>query len=93
MPDKVYDYLAAGLPIISSLKGELEDFLTRRDIGIQYTAGEPGGLAAALKSLASDEARRLQMAKKSYDAALEFDAHVQYRKFADLIELSVSGRR
>ena len=33
MPDKAYDYMAAGLPIVNSLRGELENFLRERQMG------------------------------------------------------------
>lgn len=93
MPNKSYDYMAAGLPIVNSLRGELEDFLREHQSGIQYIAGDPNSLVSALESLATDEERRQLMAQNSFDAAMEFDEHVQYRKYVDLIELSVSERR
>ena len=86
MPVKIYDYMAAGLPIVSSLRGELESLLRIRQMGIQYQAGDPKSLAEALESLARDEKRRKTMARNSYNTAMQFDKHVQYQKFADLIE-------
>jgi len=86
MPDKAYDYMAAGLPIVSSLRGELENLLRIHQMGIQYQAGDPKSLAEALESLARDEERRKTMARNSYNTAMQFDKHVQYQKFADLVE-------
>jgi len=86
MPDKAYDYMAAGLPIVSSLRGELENLLRIHQMGIQYQAGDPKSLAKALESLARDEERRKTMARNSHNTAMQFDKHVQYQKFADLVE-------
>lgn len=36
MPDKFYDYTAAGLPIINSLKGEVGKIIKNENIGINY---------------------------------------------------------
>jgi len=90
MPDKVYDYMVAGLPIINSLRGELENLLRDRRIGIQYKAGDPDSLVDALEYLAGDESHRKQMAWDSYDIAMQFDRHVQYQKFVDLVESLLS---
>lgn len=86
MPNKAYDYMAVGLPIINSLRGELEKFLHDHQIGIQYRAGDPISLANALELLAKDEAKRQVMARNSYNAAMQFDRRTQYLKYVDLIE-------
>lgn len=92
MPVKAYDYMAAGLPIINSLQGELEKFLRDHQIGIQYKSGDPNSLANALELLAKDEAKRQVMARNSYNAAMQFDRRTQYLKYVDLVE-EVLNRR
>ncbi len=93
MPTKVYDYLAAGLPIVNSLGGDdVESLLREKQIGIQYEAGNPISLANALEYLASHPDQRRMMAQNSFDAAMQFDQHVQYGRFVDFIEQVVSGR-
>ena len=86
MPVKVYDYMAVGLPIVNSLKGELENFIRDKNIGVQYSAGNPVSLVDALESLARDSENRSVMAQNSYNAALEFDQHVQYQKYIEFVE-------
>jgi glycosyltransferase involved in cell wall biosynthesis len=86
MPDKAYDYMAAGLPIVNSLRGELEAFLQKNKIGVQYSAGDSYSLASSLDDLALDCQLRRVMAKNSYQAASQFDSRVQYGIFADFVE-------
>jgi len=86
MPDKAYDYMAVGLPIVNSLRGELETFLRDQHIGVQYIAGDSHSLAVALDGLAADTEKRLRMARNSYDAAAQFDQHLQYGRMADFME-------
>ena len=86
MPNKFYDYVAAGLPILNSLQGELEDFLRKNQIGIQYMAGDPISLANALEYMAADKERLCLMALNSYNAAKSFDSDILYQKYADLVE-------
>jgi len=90
MPDKAYDYMAAGLPIVNSLRGELENFLMERQIGIQYAAGDAKSLANALEELASDVDKRRKMAENSYKAAMMFDKQTQYTKFIEVLQKVMS---
>jgi len=54
LPNKLTDYLAAGLPVISSLHGECGDMLVRTGFGATYGWGDDEGLLAALGGLWRD---------------------------------------
>jgi glycosyltransferase involved in cell wall biosynthesis len=41
LPNKPFEYMAAGLPILSSLEGELKAIIEQEDIGLQYKASDP----------------------------------------------------
>lgn len=51
LPYKLGDYLAAGLPVLSSLHGECGELLTREGVGAVYDFGSPTSLLKALKAL------------------------------------------
>jgi glycosyltransferase involved in cell wall biosynthesis len=86
MPIKVFDYFAAGLPVVNSIGGFLERLLGERRIGVQYKAGDSQSLAAALDRLGSDDETRRAMVENAKAAAEEFDSALQYGRFVDLLE-------
>ena len=55
-PLKVYEYMAAGLPVVASAVGELPGLL--EDRGLLVTPGSAPALAVALDQLAADPGRR-----------------------------------
>jgi glycosyltransferase involved in cell wall biosynthesis len=85
-PVKAYDYLAAGLPILSSLQGELATLLREHGAGVGYSAGSPQSLADALRGLAADDLRLRAMARAARALGQTFDARAQYDRLADLVE-------
>lgn len=92
MPDKFYDYSAAGLAIVNSLQGEVASHIAKAGAGIQYEAGDPDSLYAALTALAADPAR-LQAAKAaSHQCGDRFDSVVQHKGLAAFLESLVAIR-
>jgi glycosyltransferase involved in cell wall biosynthesis len=91
MPDKAYDYLAAGLVVVTSLRGELAEWLNKRQCGILYQAGNAQSLANVLQDLVSKTDLIKKMAQNSYDTAALFDRTLQYQKYADWVEFILGG--
>jgi glycosyltransferase involved in cell wall biosynthesis len=86
MPDKAYDYMAAGLPFVNSLEGELANYIAAQGIGLAYRAGDSISLTTALKKIAADSPLRQQMAARSRDCAMQFDRHREYSRLVRLID-------
>ena len=87
LPNKLFEYLSAGLPVVSSLRGETERFLSDSACGVTYPAGDAPALAALLQRLASDDTARREMGRRAlalYDA--EFSAQQVYGRLADHLE-------
>jgi glycosyltransferase involved in cell wall biosynthesis len=85
LPTKLFDYLAAALPVITSLDSEVSTLIEEAGAGVRYKAGDAASLRAAIVAL-SDPARREPMAAASRALAMRFDARVLYAQFADAIE-------
>jgi glycosyltransferase involved in cell wall biosynthesis len=90
MPIKIFDYLAAGLPVINSIGGFLERLIREKNLGVQYRAGDGASLAAALRSMSSDIRTLKRMAENARIARAEFDSSLQYGRFANFLE-TLSG--
>ena len=87
VPYKVCDYTAAGLALVNSLPGELEQFASDYRAGMPYTAGSGDSLARAIALLAGDRHRLLEMRQGSRKLAeSEFDREKTYPRFADWLE-------
>lgn len=85
MPDKFYDYTAAGLAIVNSLKGESRDYVEGRRIGVQYKAGDPEDLYEKVCRF-EDTDYLAECKKNSWNIGEEFDFGKQVDKLKTLID-------
>lgn len=81
MPDKFYDYSAAGLAIINSLKGEVANLIVDHSLGLNYIAANSESLLSAYKRFIHDTTLLVQYKKNSFKIAETFDQNVQLRNF------------
>lgn len=87
LPNKVFDYLATGLPIISSLRGEFAAVLRQENVGVSYEPGNAESLARRIIEMADDAPGRLAMRRNCFRLARErYDPQVVYGGFAHHIE-------
>jgi glycosyltransferase involved in cell wall biosynthesis len=92
MPYKAGDYAAAGLALVNSLPGELQDLIDRYDAGVGYAAGDAASLAQAIAGLAADRRRLFAMRQAARRLAeRELDREQTYAAFADWIETIHGG--
>ncbi|MEU2199118.1 glycosyltransferase family 4 protein [Isoptericola sp. NPDC019482] len=70
-PLKVYEYLAAGLPVVSSAVGELPGALEHGRAGVLVPPGDAAALADALVALAHDGDRRAALGARAREVAVE----------------------
>jgi len=56
-PNKVFDYMAAGRPVVLAIDGVIREVVEAADCGLFAVPGDPSALAGALRELASDRAR------------------------------------
>jgi len=60
LPNKIFEFLSAGLPILSSLGGEAAALLEEAGCGLTYSARDPASFAAALERLLPPHASRFE---------------------------------
>ncbi len=68
-PLKLFEYMAAGLPIVATDVGDLATFVEPDSSGLICPPGDPAALADALAALARDPARRLRLGRAARDRA------------------------
>ena len=94
IPNKVAEYLSAGLPVISSLKGVTENLLKDNDCGVTYQNGDVSSLVLLLKVLASDKDRMKRMARNAFSLFSErFDAARVYHDMGTYLQEVASMKR
>jgi glycosyltransferase involved in cell wall biosynthesis len=65
LPNKLFEYLSAGLPVVSSLRGETEVLLRDADCGVTYDAREPDTLRRAVARLLDEPGARDRLARNA----------------------------
>jgi len=65
VPNKAFDYFAAGVPVISSLEGEMQSLLEEQQLGMSYRAGDYADLTRVLDQVLSRPALRDAWAKNA----------------------------
>jgi glycosyltransferase involved in cell wall biosynthesis len=70
-PLKIYEYLAAGLPVVASDVGDLSTVLDGGRLGVLAEPGDPAALAQAIATLRADRGRRVRMGMAGRRHAVE----------------------
>ncbi|MEX1248974.1 MAG: glycosyltransferase family 4 protein [Anaerolineales bacterium] len=67
-PNKVFDYMAAGRPVLLAINGVMRKVVEDAQAGVFVPPGDPGALAQAIRTMASKpvEARRMGQAGRAY---------------------------
>ncbi len=87
LPNKIYEYMASGLAILSSLQNETEEILEKYDIGYTYEAGNVEDCKLMISNIINNEKDRNLMkarSRKLFDE--KYSAKEIYNDFANYIE-------
>jgi glycosyltransferase involved in cell wall biosynthesis len=66
-PLKVFEYMAAGLPVVASRVGQLAQLIRHEDNGLLFSPGDAAALAAALERLRHEPALRRRLGEAARD--------------------------
>lgn len=92
-PNKVFDYMAAGRPVLLAIDGAMREVVEGAGAGLFITPGDAQALAAAVVQLARDPERRRQMGVNGRRCVEErFDRVALAERFACLVEELVHGK-
>jgi glycosyltransferase involved in cell wall biosynthesis len=85
-PNKLFDYMAAGLPVVASRLPELSRFVEGEEIGVTFTPGDPASLSAAIDRTLTDPAAYDRMRERAREASRRFTWERESRKLLALYE-------
>lgn len=92
-PNKVFDYMAAGRPILLAIDGVIREVVEAAQAGIYVPPGDPKALADALHYLADHPEERREMCRRGRLYVEEkFNRARQSRQFISLLE-EVAAKR
>jgi len=87
LPNKPLEYLSAGLPVVSSLKGTLKRLLEEHHCGMTYGEGDPDSLVATLVFLHDHREASYEMSRNARELfAGRFDAEKVYGELIGHLE-------
>jgi glycosyltransferase involved in cell wall biosynthesis len=86
LPNKPFEYMCSGLPLLSSLSGELERLILSERIGLQYLAGSSESLLLKLKWLSTHTEERNMMSLRARNLYLrKFSSDIIYPEFTKYV--------
>lgn len=87
LPNKLFEYMCAGLPILSCLEGETNALLAEHTCGLSYTPGDAQSLTQAALLLAENPLQRREMGENGRRLFEErYSADKVYRRLAEYLE-------
>ena len=93
LPNKLFEYMAAGIPILSCLSGECTTFLRANSCGLSYEAGNAESYLAGLTALTANKDYRRQLGHNALCAFNQrYSAPMLYGQLVDHLEL-IAGVR
>jgi len=92
-PNKFFDYISSGIPVISNYPGWLAGLVRDRQCGLVVNPGDPRAFADALCQLADNPGLRISMGHAARSLAQDsFSRSSLSTVFLETIESSLSGK-
>ena len=92
-PNKFFDYIAAGLPVLNNYPGWLADMIRQHGCGFAVAPDDAAAFADALERAAGDRAALGEMGRRAQDLARrQFDRLTLADRFVDWLETAVEGK-
>lgn len=93
-PNKFFDYISAGIPVVNNYPGWLADLIGQNGCGIAVPPESASAFADALCLMADDPARRGQMGQAGRRLAeREFNRAALADQFCRFLEMAAGGRK
>lgn len=91
-PNKFFDYIAAGLPVLNNYPGWLAGEITENKCGFAVPPDNPAAFADALELATNDRAALVKMGKNSRKLAeASYSRNLLGRRFVEWLEAAAAG--
>jgi glycosyltransferase involved in cell wall biosynthesis len=84
LPNKLFDYIQAGVPVLVSGLPEMRNMVEKYDVGMVAESHEPADLAIIIEKMMSDEEKRMTWKKNLNIAAKELCWENEKGKLVDI---------
>lgn len=85
-PNKFFDYISAGLPVLNNYPGWLAELITKEQCGFAVPPENPQAFAGALEQAANQRERLIEMGRNGQQVAREqFNRSILSQKFSDWV--------
>ena len=93
IPNKAIEYMSAGLPLVSSLRGTLQELLAKHEAGLTYANHHPDELASLLCTLYDQPEKLAAMSRNSLSLYQQrFNAEKVYAEMCAYLEEMAASR-
>lgn len=86
LPNKLFDYLHAGIPVLATDLPEVAAIVRAHDCGVVVAQAEPGLIATAVKALFADPGRYAALRGNAIFAARELDGEKEAAKLRSILQ-------
>lgn len=86
LPNKIFEYISAGIPVVASDFPQLRAVIDRYDVGKTFDPDRPGALVGAIREVLGDPARLAQLRANAAAAASELNWEVESRRLLELVD-------
>jgi glycosyltransferase involved in cell wall biosynthesis len=94
IPTVVLEAMSTGLPVIATTVGAIDEVVEHERTGLMVAPRDPKALASAMRSLAADRARALEMGRRGREHVLErYQLEVCAERRVRAYELALEHRR
>ena len=86
LPNKIFEYIASGLPVLAAHYPEAKRLLAEHDIGLTFDPYDPRSIAAAINLLIDDPARAQRFRANTSPALQRLHADAEWQKLVTLYD-------
>lgn len=86
LPNKIFEYLAANLPVLVAHYPEAKRLVLENDVGLVFDPYDPRSIAESINCLMQDQEKRAVFSANTEKALAKLDANSEWRKLVSIYD-------